>query len=135
MTQLKAWKVLLMKRLLSKKKVNALIAEKKKNLKSELLNSVTQINGINFISAIVDLESDAMKDLSFACKNEVNHLVMVLGAENKGKANLTVIISDDLIEQNGLNAGQIIREIATEIRGGGAVNLSSLLLEGKILAA
>ena len=101
------------------KKVNALIAEKTKNLKSELLNSVTQINGINFISAIVDLESDAMKDLSFACKNEVNHLVMVLGAENKGKANLTVIISDDLIEQKGLNAGQIIREIAKEIQGGG----------------
>ena len=60
-----------------------------------------------------------MKDLSFACKNEVDNLLMVLGAENNGKANLSVAISEDLTQRKGFNAGQIIREIAKEIKGGG----------------
>ena len=68
---------------------------------------------------IVDLEPEAMKDLSFACKSEVDNLLMVLGAENNGKASLSVAVSEGLTQQKGLNAGQIIREIAKEINGGG----------------
>lgn len=101
------------------KKLSLLVIQKAKGLKSELINSVKEINGVNFISAIVDLEPNAMKDLSFACKKEVPNLLMVLGADNDGKANLSVAISEDLVERKGLNAGQIIREIAKEIQGGG----------------
>jgi alanyl-tRNA synthetase len=101
------------------KKISLLVSEKAKGLKSELIKSTQEINGVNFISAIVDLEPNAMKDLSFACKKELPNLLMVLGAENDGKANLSVAISEDLVERKGLNAGQIIREIAKEIHGGG----------------
>ena len=101
------------------KKISLLVSEKAKGLKSELIKSAQEINGVNFISAIVDLEPNAMKDLSFACKKELPNLLMVLGAENDGKANLSVAISEDLVERKGLNAGQIIREIAKEIHGGG----------------
>ena len=55
-----------------------------------------------------------MKDSSFACKRELGNLVMVLGAKNNGKANLSVAVSDDLTER--LNAGAIIREISKEIK-------------------
>ena len=99
------------------KKVAVLVAEKAKGLKAELLQSVIEINGVNFIGALVDLEPASMKDLSFACKKELGNLVMVLGAKNNGKANLSVAVSDDLTER--LNAGAIIREISKEIQGGG----------------
>ena len=99
------------------KKVAVLVAEKAKRLKAELLQSVIEINGVNFIGALVDLEPASMKDLSFACKKELGNLVMVLGAKNNGKANLSVAVSDDLTER--LNAGAIIREISKEIQGGG----------------
>ena len=101
------------------KKISLLVSEKAKGLKSKLIKSAQEINGVNFISAIVDLEPNAMKDLSFACKKELPNLLMVLGAENEGKANLSVAISEDLVDRKGLNAGQIIREIAKEIHGGG----------------
>ena len=99
------------------KKVAVLVAEKAKGLKTELLQSVIKINGVNFIGALVDLEPVSMKDLSVACKKELGNLVMVLGANNNGKANLSVAVSDDLTER--LNAGAIIREISKEIQGGG----------------
>ncbi|MDB2317158.1 alanine--tRNA ligase [Flavobacteriales bacterium] len=101
------------------KKLNSLLAQKVTGLKSDLIQSAQEINGVNFISAIVDLEPEAMKDLSFACKSEVDNLLMVLGAENNGKASLSVAVSEGLTQQKGLNAGQIIREIAKEINGGG----------------
>jgi alanyl-tRNA synthetase len=110
---------LLKERAVLDKKLSQLTAEKAKGLKSELIKSVIEINGVNFISAIVDLEPGAMKDLSFSCKKELGNLLMILGAENNGKANLSVAISEDLIDRKGLNAGQIIREIAKEIQGGG----------------
>lgn len=99
------------------KKVGVLVAEKAKELKAELLQSAIEVNGVNFIGALVDLEPASMKDLSFACKKELGNLVMVLGANNNGKANLSVAVSDDLSER--LNAGAIIREISKEIQGGG----------------
>ena len=113
------------------KKLSQLMAEKTKGLKSELIKSVTEINGVNFISAIVDLEPGAMKDLSFECKKELKNLLMVLGAENNGKANLSVAISEDLIDRKGLNAGQIIRDIAKEIQGGGGGQASFATAGGK----
>ena len=42
-----------------------------------------------------------------------------MGAEIEGKANLAIIISDELVKQKNLNASAIIREIAKEIEGGG----------------
>lgn len=99
------------------KKVGVLVAEKAKELKAELLQSAIEVNGINFIGALVDLEPASMKDLSFACKKELDNLVVVLGANNNGKANLSVAVSDNLSER--LNAVAIIREISIEIQGGG----------------
>jgi len=115
----KGLETLIMEKADLEKKVALLVKEKASGLKADLIKNVQEVNGLNFISAIVDLEPGAMKDLSFECKKEMNQLVMVLGAENNGKANLSVAISDDLVAEKGMNAGQIIREISKEILGGG----------------
>jgi alanyl-tRNA synthetase len=60
-----------------------------------------------------------MKDMAFQMKNEVDNLVLLLGANIKGKANLSLMISDNLVKEKNLNAGEIIREAAKEIKGGG----------------
>ena len=52
-------------------------------------------------------------------KKEISNLCLVLAAEIDGKANLVVMISDNLIKEKNLNAGTIIREIAKEIDGTG----------------
>jgi alanyl-tRNA synthetase len=42
-----------------------------------------------------------------------------LAAEIDGKPSLTVMLSENLVKEKNLNAGNIIRELAKEIDGGG----------------
>jgi alanyl-tRNA synthetase len=102
------------------KQLESLLKDKVKQLKVELLTKVKPVNGVNFISEKISLDSaDAIKDLSFELRNEVKDLFMVLGAEVKGKPSLSVIISDNLVADKKLNASNIVRELAKEIQGGG----------------
>jgi alanyl-tRNA synthetase len=95
-------------------------AEKLKEIKSTLKQKVQQHDGINIISECVTVSNaDAIKDLAFQLKNEVADLYLVLGAEIAGKAVLTIMISDKLVEARQLNASNIVREAAKEIQGGG----------------
>jgi alanyl-tRNA synthetase len=43
----------------------------------------------------------------------------VLAADVKGKPSISVIINDNLVKEKNLNAGNIVRELAKEINGGG----------------
>ena len=102
------------------KEIDKLLRDKAKNLKSELLTLTKNINGVNFIASKINLDSsDAIKDLAFQMRSEVDNLFMVLGAEVKGKPNLTVVVSESLVKEKGLNAVAIIRDLAKEIKGGG----------------
>ena len=94
--------------------------EKAKGLKTELLTKKQTVNGINFIAEQIELDSaDAIKDLLYEVRGQVDNLFMVLAAEVKGKPSLSLIISDNLVKDKNLNAGTIIRELGKEIQGGG----------------
>jgi len=56
--------------------------------------------------------------LAFQLRQEVPNLFLVLGAEVNGKPQLAVMLADSLVER-GLDAGQLIRQIAKHIKGGG----------------
>ena len=102
------------------KQIAAMLRDKAQDLKKELLNKKQYINGINFIAEKIELDSaDAIKNLAFELRDQVEDLFLVLGADIKGKPSLSVIISDSLVKNKKLNAGTIIREIAKEILGGG----------------
>ena len=101
------------------KQIGDMKKEKVKTLKEQLKNKVKLINGINFISEKLNTDAQTAKDLAFSMKDIVENMFLVIGTENKGKATLTVMISENLVKERGLNAGKIIREIAREIQGGG----------------
>ncbi|MFZ9956299.1 MAG: alanine--tRNA ligase [Flavobacteriales bacterium] len=102
------------------KDISALLSEKAKGLKVELLKEIEQLGGVSFLAKKIELESvDAIKDLSFQLKAEVPNLFMVLAAEIAGKPNLTVVINEELVKAKGWNASNIVRELAKEIQGGG----------------
>ena len=103
-----------------KKEIEKSVLEKSSGLKNELAQKVQSINGINFIAERVALpNADAVKNLAYQLKDIVPDLFLVLAAEFDGKPNLTVMISENLVKEKGLNAGNIIRELAKEIQGGG----------------
>ncbi len=102
------------------KQIEEMTKEQAQAIKKHLKEQVQEINGINFIGYKIGINSAAaIKDIAFQLKNEIDNLVLVLGAEISGKANLTVMLSENLVKEKGWNASQIIREVSKEIQGGG----------------
>jgi alanyl-tRNA synthetase len=102
------------------KQLQSLLREKVQAVKSELINKVRPVNGVNFLAEKIEIGSaDAIKDLAYELRDKVDNLFCVLGAEVNGKASLTLMISDNIVKEKGLKAGAIIRELAKEIKGGG----------------
>ena len=93
---------------------------KVRNLKYELINKIRKVKDVNLIAGEIDIDSaEAIRDLAFQVKRKVENLFMVIGANLHGKANLTIMISDDLVKDKNLDASMIIKDIAKEIDGGG----------------
>ena len=99
------------------------ISDKEKSLaiKKQLIESIEVVNGISFLAQKVDLNANSVKDICFELKSKLKNLFLVLAFEQKGKAMISVALSDDMISQKKLNAGKIVNELAKEIggRGGG----------------
>jgi len=117
---IKAVENLMTERNILQKKIEALESEKLQILKSELLQKVENINGLQVINAKVQVPSaDSLKQLSFDLKNSLKGFVGILGAEISGKPQIAVIIDENLVKEKGLHAGNIVKELAKEIKGGG----------------
>lgn len=102
------------------KLVEKLTNQVAQEVKAELLKKVHTVNGVNIIAEQIDLgNTDAIKNISFELKNQLENSVVCLGAEVEGKAHLSVIISENLVKEKNLNASNMIREAAKEIQGGG----------------
>jgi len=102
------------------KQLEEMVNQQAQAVKKQLKEQTESINGINFIGSKIDLNSpSAIKDIAFQLKNEIDNLVLVIGAEINGKANLSIMISESLVKEKNWNASQMIREVAKEIQGGG----------------
>jgi alanyl-tRNA synthetase len=102
-----------------KKQIQTLLKEKGKNLKIDLKNEISEMNGINFLAKQVDLDANGIKDISFELGGEIDNLFLLLGTNQNGKALLSCYISKDLVSSKNLDAGKIIRELGNYIQGGG----------------
>src|SRR5690606_22303126 len=102
-----------------KKQVETLLKDKAKNIKGELKEELTVINGVQFLAKRLDLDAASIKDVCFELGQDVNNLFLIFATESEGKALLSCYISKELVESKGLNAGTIIRELGKYIQGGG----------------
>jgi len=103
-----------------KKEIEKSVLEKSSGLKTELAQKAELINGVNFIAQKVELpNADAIKNLAYNLKDIVPNLFLVLVAAIDGKPNITVMIAENLVKEKGLHAGNIIKELAKEVKGGG----------------
>ncbi len=103
-----------------RKEVERLVAAQAGVLKGELMSKAENLGGVRFISAVVPIQdANAIKNLAYQLEKEMENAVIVLGAVANDKPLLTVIISQSLVEEKGLHAGNMVRELAKEIQGGG----------------
>ena len=83
--------------------------------KTELLDEKTEL-----ISEKVDLASPEQgKMLTFSLNKKDKQTIVLLGAAFGEKTNLWLMIPESLTGKTGLNANEIIKDAATEIKGGG----------------
>ncbi|MDG1528660.1 MAG: alanine--tRNA ligase [Polaribacter sp.] len=102
-----------------KKEIEQLLKDKAKNLIGDLRNQLEEINGIQFLATKVDLDANGIKNLAFDLGKEHKNLFLVFGSAIKDKALLTCSISKELVEEKGLDAGKVVRELGKFINGGG----------------
>ena len=88
-------------------------------LREEYAALVQHYNGVNFLTVRVDLDAETVKNLAYELNASIPDLFLVLATAAEGKATLTVMLSENLVKERKLHAGNIIREIAKEIQGGG----------------
>ncbi len=103
----------------TRKQVEQLQKDQMKNVAGDIVDKVRNLNGVNFIAEKLNISSQQAKDLAFELKNKVDNLFCVLGHVENGKPGITIIISDEVVKEKGLHAGNIVRELAKNIQGGG----------------
>ena len=102
-----------------KKQVEEYMKEKISAIKTTLKSKIEERNGVNFIKALLPIPAAAAKDIAFQLKGELtNDVFIVIGSVENDRPMLTVMISEDLVK-SGLHAGQLVREAAKLIQGGG----------------
>jgi alanyl-tRNA synthetase len=90
------------------------------SLKNDLLADISSQNGINYLIHHVEVPTaEALKNLAFDIQSSSEDIFCLLTAEIEGKASLALAISKSLVDGKGFNAGQIIRDLAKEVQGGG----------------
>jgi len=102
------------------KAISAYQAKEMNVLKSQLAAQISTKNEVNYLIQQVQVpHADALKNLAFDLQTEKESLFCLLAAEIDGKASLALAISKDLIDSRGFHAGNLLRELAKEVQGGG----------------
>jgi alanyl-tRNA synthetase len=101
-----------------RKQLDNIVLEKMKLLKTELLANAEIINDIKVIRKLVFVSVEKVKNIMSELRKEVENAVIVIGCSDADKPTLAVAISDNLVA-SGKNAGNIVREAAKEMQGGG----------------
>ena len=103
-----------------KKSIEQFQAQAVERAKTSLIEKARIINGVTVVAAVLPMPAQSAKDLAFKIRQEVSqNLLCVLGTVDHDKPTLSVMMSDDLVADHQLNAGQMVREAAKLIQGGG----------------
>jgi len=102
-----------------KKELVTFQKESLKIVKESLKNSIVEYNGISLIAEIFSGSAAEAKDIAFQLKGEIENLVCILGGEAKGKPHLSILVSDSIVKDFDVHAGNTVKLAASEIKGGG----------------
>ncbi|MBQ7421298.1 MAG: alanine--tRNA ligase [Prevotella sp.] len=103
-----------------KKDIEQFQAQAVERTKQTLVERAETINGVKVVKAVLPIEANAAKDLVFKVRETIpEQLICVIGSTANNKPLLSVMLSEDMVKDHNLNAGQMVREAAKLIQGGG----------------
>jgi alanyl-tRNA synthetase len=115
-----ATKALLEEKHSLEKKIEAFHQEQANTLRDQLASRVRKQNGYSVIIEKVSVpDADVLKNIAYGLRNQFDDLVMVLAANVDSKPQVAVMIGATLADQKVFHAGNMVKELAREIDGGG----------------
>lgn len=101
------------------KENDALKAKMAKAAAGDMMSAAEEVNGVKIlISRLTDVDMNGMRDLGDEAKQKLGEAIVVFAAENGGKVNLMATATDGAVAK-GAHAGNLIKEIAKLVGGGG----------------
>ncbi len=103
-----------------RREIDRFHAEAVERAKETLIAKSRTVGGVKVVTAVLPMDAAGAKDLVFKIRQAVPEcLLCAIGTVDGGKPMLSVMLSDDMVKDHGLNAGQMVREAARLIQGGG----------------
>ena len=85
----------------------------------DAMSDVTEVSGVKLLAKkLENIDMNELRNLSDSLKEEIGEGVVVLVSASDDKANMVITATDDAIEK-GAHAGNMIKELAALIGGGG----------------
>ncbi len=101
------------------KENDALKAKMAKAAAGDMMSAAEEVNGVKIlVSRLTDVDMNGLRDLGDEAKQKLGEAIVVFAAENGGKVNLMATATDGAVAK-GAHAGNLIKEIAKLVGGGG----------------
>ena len=102
------------------KKLEEFQQEQANRLKDELAKKATKSNGYHLIIERVSVSNaESLKNIAYGLRNQFDDLLLILAADVASKPQVAVMIGEKLAQTNKYHAGNMVKELAREIDGGG----------------
>lgn len=102
------------------KKLEVMYQQQANVLKDELAGKATKSNGCTLISEKISVpNADSLKNIAYALRNQFDDLLLILAADVDGKPQVAVMVGEKLEATKKYHAGNMVKELAKEIDGGG----------------
>ena len=102
-----------------KKQLESFVAQQATAEKATWKAAIKEINGVNFLAVKTNLDTNAAKQNAIDLTKEIENAFIVVGTNDAVKPSITISIAKNLVDEKSYNAGQIVKEIAKHINGGG----------------
>jgi alanyl-tRNA synthetase len=102
------------------KKIELIFQDQANRLKDDLALKAVKSNGYHLIIERVTVpNAEALKQIAYGLRNQFDDLLMILAADVENKPQVAVMIGEKLMASSRFHAGNMIKELAKEIDGGG----------------
>lgn len=102
-----------------KSEIERLKSRQAQDAMGDVMNQVTEVKGVKVLAAKVEgVDMNGLRDLGDQLKDKLSEGVVVLASAANGKVSLMAMATKEAVSR-GAHAGNLIREIASLVGGGG----------------
>ncbi len=102
-----------------KSEIERLKSRQAQDAMGDVMNQVTEVKGVKVLAAKVEgVDMNGLRDLGDQLKDQLSEGVVVLASAANGKVSLMAMATKEAVSR-GAHAGNLIREIASLVGGGG----------------